>query len=444
MQIDIVIITPIKEEYEAIRLHLYQIKRQQGKKTNFIYEVGRFNGATQTHTIAIFQKGKGIVPIALVTERILATLKPTYLFLVGTAGGRKKVTIGDIVIGTKAYNYESGKELNTSFSPRPQVRYASEALIDLAKIVGQDQQWKNRLANNSTLCKVVAGPIASGDKVIESVTSNVSKIINNHYPDTIALDMEAHSFLEATSKYPSSKCLILRGISDLLTDKQTANRWGSRELASTNVAAFTFEVIYQLPKYRKENWIWYIGVISSLLLVVYYFSLIGFEGKDIPINNKPLTADTLVNDKPDSTLILSQYTEPEKTLPSPTRIAPKKLTFSLSSPLPIKLVRQLEQQLNRKYSAEIKNNASTITFQYTGTFEANHLNDQLHYYSGGYLEILINDIICCCPKNKPFRLPSSHFPGNNLTSEKAHIDQLLQKIIHDNFDELAEQIKNCL
>lgn len=59
----------------------------------------------------------------------IVILTPIQIVLAGVAGGVKDVAIGDIVIGTKFYGYEFGKETPGGFVTRPEGGYYSKELI---------------------------------------------------------------------------------------------------------------------------------------------------------------------------------------------------------------------------------------------------------------------------------------------------------------------------
>ena len=133
-----------------------------------------------------------------------------YIFLAGIAAGIKDVAIGDVVVGTKAYGYELGKETKEGFLSRPQAIEFSPNLINVAKqlLRGNDKQPYI----------VKFGPIAGGNKVIND-EKGVLAIIKKHYNDTIALEMESIGFAAAATK-TETFFLNIRGISDLALNKK--------------------------------------------------------------------------------------------------------------------------------------------------------------------------------------------------------------------------------
>lgn len=241
---DIAILTPIEVEYLAVRKYLTNLREQ--KIDGIIYEVGNYPGTFHTFEIVIRQTGSKNTDIALATERLIKTFNPGIVLLVGIAGGVKDVAIGDIVIGTKAYGYESGKETDNGFVSRPEVIHYDTELIEQARSLIRRANWQQNWSDETSPPKIVFGPIASGDKVIASKESPIYKLLEKHYNDTIALEMESIGFVRALQPYKQIRSLNIRCISDLLDDKSKTDKFGTQELAASRAAKFTFKILHYL------------------------------------------------------------------------------------------------------------------------------------------------------------------------------------------------------
>src|SRR5208337_3694851 len=120
-----VILTALPVEYSSVRAHLSEL-REQTHEQGTVYEEGVFHGE-QSWDVALVEIGAGNVKTAAEAERAMQHFRPRVLLFVGIAGGLKDVRIGDVVIATKVYGYESGKA-ESEFRPRPQAFGASYRL----------------------------------------------------------------------------------------------------------------------------------------------------------------------------------------------------------------------------------------------------------------------------------------------------------------------------
>jgi len=245
---DIVILTPIYLEYSIVRNFLSDIKVK--RYNGFTCEVGQFQGIHHNYRIAIRETGARETAAALATQEVIEQLKPSILILLGICGGIKDVKIGDVVVGTKAYGYEAGKETPNGFVARPESYHYDKELIEHIKILLHHSNWKKR-STESQNAIVVFGPIASGNKVIATTESPIYKQLKLHYNDTTAVEMEAAGFAEAAFKHKNVRILNIRGVSDLLDEKSEADAGGSQERAVKSASAFVFEILTNL---NPQDW----------------------------------------------------------------------------------------------------------------------------------------------------------------------------------------------
>ncbi|EKU98202.1 nucleoside phosphorylase [Leptolyngbya sp. PCC 7375] len=246
-----VILTALPVEYLAVRKHLTDLKEEMHPQGT-IYERGQFVTVSQQWEVGIAEVGAGNAGAAVEAERALNYFKPDVLFFVGIAGGIKDVDIGDVVAATKVYGYESGKVSEDGFAPRPALGQATYAVIQRAKSEARKGEWVERLHNaTSAKPQVFVAPIAAGEKVIASRESELFQFLRTSYNDAIAVEMEGYGFLQAAFAYPGIQTLVIRGISDLIEDKnaddpEKGNEENRQERASQNASAFAFEVLSKL------------------------------------------------------------------------------------------------------------------------------------------------------------------------------------------------------
>jgi len=240
----VVILTPIAVELRAVARHLSNLKQEMLEHS--LYETGHFNGSHHEFTVVVHETGSKNTNVGLMTEKVIRLFKPVVVLLLGIAGGVKDAQIGDVVVGTKAYGYESGKETDGGSLSRPDVLPYSKELVEVARMISRKDDWRNRTLDGAASAKVFFGPIASGDKVIASTASPLYRYLKQHFNDTLAIEMESIGFAQAVFPYRDVYALNIRGVSDLLDHKSDSGEIARQEMAAERAAAFAFEMLNQL------------------------------------------------------------------------------------------------------------------------------------------------------------------------------------------------------
>ena len=242
-----VILTAIPLEYKAVCEHLVDIKEVEHEKGT-LYDVGTFKGDRNTWEVSVAEVGAGNNSCGIETERAIDFFNPKVVMFVGIAGGIKDVTYGDVVVATKAYGYESGKVIKGKLLTRPDLGKSSYGILQRAMAVARKDDWKKRIKNPELkeMPIAITKPIAAGEKVIASTRSEIYNLIRNYYNDTVAVEMEGFGFYEAIDRNEGKQGLIVRGISDLLENKEETDGKGYQVIAAQNACAFAFEVLSRL------------------------------------------------------------------------------------------------------------------------------------------------------------------------------------------------------
>ncbi len=252
-----VILTALPVEYLAVRSHLQNLIEEIHAQGT-IYERGTFRANNQNWEVGIVEIGAGNIGAALEAERAIAHFNPDVILFVGVAGGIKDVAIGDVVASTKIYGYESGKA-EQRFKSRPEIGLSAYNLEQRARAEARKGDWTQRLNEVPKLTpRVFVAPIAAGEKVVTSTQSELFSFLRDNYGDAIAIEMEGIGFLEAVRANQRVSAIVIRGISDLIDNKQEVDQCGSQELASHHASAFTFELLGKLKldgkiKYTRTN-----------------------------------------------------------------------------------------------------------------------------------------------------------------------------------------------
>ena len=238
-----VILTAIPVEYLAVRTHLTNIDETTHKGK--VYEKGQFQGTYELWDIGITEVGVGNNLSAMETERAINFFKPEVIIFVGVAGGIKDLKLGDVVAAEKVYGYERGKIVESGLLIRPDVGYSTYSILERARAESRKENWKERIlpSKKRTNPSIIIKPIAAGEKVITEIRSEVYTLIKTNYNDTVAVEMEGSGFYTACHANEGLQFLIIRGISDLLNNKEHADKGGYQEIAANHASAFAFEVL---------------------------------------------------------------------------------------------------------------------------------------------------------------------------------------------------------
>ncbi len=247
-----VVITALPVEYTAVRQHLNDC-REQVTPQGTVYEQGQFTSPTAVWDIFLAEIGAGNNGAAFEVERAISNFTPNCVFFVGVAGGIKDVDVGDVVAAEKIYGYESGKDRAGRFLPRPTVGESTYRMVQRARAEAKRSAWAQWRGDAGQLPRVFVGAIAAGEKVVADARSTTAEFIRELYSDAIAVEMEGKGFLEAARTNPGVEALVIRGVSDLLSNKSEGDERGRQALASGNAAAFLCAVLDGLGRGQVEE-----------------------------------------------------------------------------------------------------------------------------------------------------------------------------------------------
>jgi nucleoside phosphorylase len=220
-------------------------------------EVGTFGTGRSRWSVGIVQIGMGNERAAVETERAVTALDPQVVVFVGVAGGLKDVSLGDVLVASKVYAYEYGKDAG-HFRPRPEALEPSFRILSRASAVARNDQWRMRIrplqeAGVHGQPAAVVKPLAAGSRVVSDTRSATAALLREHFSDAAAVEMEGHGFLRTLHAHPARQALIVRGISDLIDGKEASDAQNWQAVASATAAAFAFEVLAQYGEMEGEG-----------------------------------------------------------------------------------------------------------------------------------------------------------------------------------------------
>lgn len=244
-EVPVVILTALSLEYDEVRAGLRDLTTHV-HPSGTRFEVGRLALADRLAALAL--TGKGNLPAATLTERAIAQFSPAAVIFVGVAGAlRRHVALGDVVVATQVYAYHGATSEDDGARARPRVWEVAHSVDQTARHVARVGAWARPLPADGTPPQVHFGPIAAGERVLDSATSPDALWIRDHYNDTLSIEMEAAGVAQAGHLNDSLPVAVVRGISDRADGTKTVSDgagWQPRAVA--RAAAFALALAAEL------------------------------------------------------------------------------------------------------------------------------------------------------------------------------------------------------
>jgi len=176
--------------------------------------------------IATWPQRMGLVVSAALTSKIIQHFRPRVLATSGIcAGVRGKAALGDIILASEAWTWESGKIVS---EPRPGTLQpdshsfsASTKVVTIAQQLRSDNSWLSDVRKQwtgtpavSNAPKLLIGPMASGSAVVAD-PQTVQDILAKSRKTT-AIDMEAYAIYAAAALggEPVPLCFCVKSVCD--------------------------------------------------------------------------------------------------------------------------------------------------------------------------------------------------------------------------------------
>ncbi len=225
--LDLVILTVLPEEYQAVCQQIPGLQDLPGKKgspNEYAWKTGSLETSLGgSYSLAVGMLGRpGETSSALAAAEAIRRWKPRYVFFVGVAGGLAGLSKGDVIIADVIYHYEYGK-LDKTFLPRSNWTYRTDqALLTGALKYMLAHRWSD--ANLPTppapaAPKVRTAVVGSGNKVIDDPANEFFAAVLKANTRLTAVEMEGAGVAEAIEKNQAgggaTGFMMIRGISDL-------------------------------------------------------------------------------------------------------------------------------------------------------------------------------------------------------------------------------------
>jgi len=226
--IDFGIITALDKELDAVKSILDRYEQKKVGATTYYF--GEINSGHRSFKVALAKTFKmGNVYAALTTQELIYNFNPSYIAMIGIAGGFKRdnLELGDVVVADLVIDYEYSKILpGSSLESRIDAHQTDYSIIESA----QHFDWAGSIGipcpsgDPDKKSKLFIGPIASGNKVVTD--DKFIKDIKSHNSKTIAIEMESEGVCTAAWHLSVPKrVVIIRGISDMADANKDEIDW---------------------------------------------------------------------------------------------------------------------------------------------------------------------------------------------------------------------------
>jgi nucleoside phosphorylase len=265
--VDVAFLTILPEEYDAVLACLdshqpYQATEEVPNQYAWQYGEVKTGGRGQIYRVVVGMAGQaGTASGVLATLETARVFEPRYVVLVGIAGGLKGAAKGDVVVADTIWGYEYGK-IDGGFQPRQNLTFGVDRpLVRLAHVLELEcpNEWRTRVKvpspDSQFASRLLSGPVASGDKVIDQADDSFFAAVITRWPALVAVEMEgagaANAIHELREKQKSVGFAMIRGISDvprsgapvLDAASQTTQRDAWKRFAAHSAAAFATTLV---------------------------------------------------------------------------------------------------------------------------------------------------------------------------------------------------------
>src|SRR5260370_20304650 len=141
---DVVIITALAKECEAILRHLGSYQKVQIKGRTFYRASIQAQKSNHSYQVVVLSLNVMVnYHAAVATQQAISVWNPSYIILAGIAGGVRKGDsryLGDLLVGEQIVAYEPGKQTESGIQRRYDVYRPARALLEAAKNLSP-QEW---------------------------------------------------------------------------------------------------------------------------------------------------------------------------------------------------------------------------------------------------------------------------------------------------------------
>ena len=195
---DVVIITALAKECEAVLRHLGSYQKVQIKGRTFYRASVQAQKPNHSYQVVVLSlHAMGNYHAAVATQQAISVWNPSYIVLAGITGGVQKGDsryLGDLLVGEQIVAYEPGKQTESGIQRRYDVYRPARALLEVAKTL-PPQEWALSTiiprpdgTTNRVIPQVHFGVVASGEKVVTD--SALTTELQSDWAQLAGIEME--------------------------------------------------------------------------------------------------------------------------------------------------------------------------------------------------------------------------------------------------------------
>lgn len=239
-------------EVQAFRMQLDGVREEVHPSTETLAYAGQLQGRHARWRIGVVLSQQTSADAAVIAERAIGWFRPDVAMFVGVAGGIKDVSPGDVVAGDTVHDVEYGKDTTSGYEMRPKEFRGAHGLVQRAVFTAATSEWRERIqkpdcdAEVGNKPQVHIEPIACGMKVIQTTKGAIYNRVRKAAPRAVAIEMEGVGFCAAVDKALGVRGLVIRGVSDMLTDKSDPFDLCRQRFAAAHAAAFAAQTLHDM------------------------------------------------------------------------------------------------------------------------------------------------------------------------------------------------------
>lgn len=188
----------------------------------------------------------GPIASAHAAATLLTEYRPRSLVMTGICGGfSKEVSIGDLVIADKSWDWQAGKWTKEGvLSPSGDPRDGAAELVAYARTVGEVVKLAHERFTGyekpASTPKLVPGPMVTGSAVVAS--KDIQEVFKGQHRKMAGIDMECYGMYYAASNHAGApvRTLCIKAVSDLADRAKADNH---QQYCSHISAAAMLEVV---------------------------------------------------------------------------------------------------------------------------------------------------------------------------------------------------------